>query len=494
MVDAMTEQICPICGATNTSEARTCVLCDARLPGRSTTSVKLQGVREVAPSFYDSMLGEDDLMVKSAPGGIWLAGLFLLIGTALGAGLVYGITTFLGDDDGVTTESVGTNTPIVSPADNGFVTLSPAATFAPTFIPTNTRIVPDLPTVTPQATFTPTQGPCVFTVQAEDTLYGLALRCGHVDFSAVDAIVEYNSLSCPTCIQAGQVIEVPRPTPTVDPALIEENSSSSSSEVVTVADTNVVTVSADDIVQTRAVALEPTLDPGLMWHTVIQNQTLYDIIAIYNIDAKLLSEINPEIDFPQCDFGERYGGPTCAVFLAEGQQIRVPAPTPTPTIPPTLSGSETPTPTATATFNVPALFSPGEGEQFDASRIVTLRWTSSGTLGLDEAYLVRVTNIKTGELHTALSCDLSFDLPMGWQPDKKESQEYNWSVSVVLMRPGVNTDGTTYAVRRLNWALCQLSTDFEVTWDTRGVGSIAEVVALNERYPTAPRRFFWQGK
>ncbi len=491
----MTEQICPICGAANAPEARTCVLCEARLPGRSAAATRLQGANEIAPAFYESMLGEDDLMVKSAPGGIWLAGLFLLIGVLLGAGLLYAITTFLGGGDEVSSEAVqtATPTPTFSPVA---ATQTPAANFVPTFIPTNTRIVPDLPTVTPPASLTPTQGPCVFTVQAEDTLYGLALLCGHVDFSAVDAIVEYNNLSCPTCIQAGQVIEVPRPTPTLDPALLEEPSSGAAvtSEVVTVADTGGATVSADDIVLTRSVALEPTLDPGLMWHTVTLNQTLFDVIAIYGIDVKLLSEINPEMDFPQCDFGERYGGPTCAVFLYEGQRIRVPAPTPTPTLPPTLSGSETPTPTATATFNVPALFSPQVDEQFEASEIVTLRWTTTGTLGLDEAYLVQVTNATTGQTFRALSCDLLFDLPKDWQPDKNASQEYTWSVSVVLLRSGVNTDGTVYTVRRLNWDLCQLSTDFEISWDNTGVGALAEVVALNERYPTAPRRFFWQGK
>lgn len=490
--------MCPICGAANAPDARTCVLCESRLPGRAAAPLKVQGANEIAPSFYDSMLGEDDLMVRRAPGGIWLAGLFLIIGLALGLCLAIVMVQFLGneDDDNTSSEAISTNTPSPTASlQQGQPTTPPVD--VPTLIPTNTRIVPNFPTVTPLATATPTEGPCVLTVKADDTLYGLALQCGHVDFSAVDAIVEFNNLACPTCIQIGQVIEVPRPTPTFDPAVLPTLASTetgASSQVLTVADTGEGTISADDIVLTRAVAIEPTLDPNLMWHTVVSQQTLYDVIAIYNIDVKLLSEINPEMEFLQCDFGERFGGPTCSVMLSEGQRMRVPAPTPTPTIPPTSSGNETPTPTPTATFNVPSLFSPQEGERFDASRVVTLRWTSTGTLGLDEVYLVKVTNTKTEITYFGLSCDLSFDLPRNWQPTKKESQEYSWSVSIVMLRPGVNTDGTTYTLHNFNWELCRLSTEYEITWESSGVGTVAEVVALNERYPTSSRQFFWQGK
>ncbi len=495
----MSEQICPICGASNAPDAKICVLCEARLPGRSATStVKAQGAEELAPAFYDAMLGEDDLMARRAPGGIWFAGLFLLVGVLLGLGLAYGITTFLSDDDtrseALPTDALNVN-PTASLAGN-FATATAPSGSIPTLIPTNTRIVPNFPTVTPMPSNSPTPSTCDLTVNEGDTLYGLALACGHRDYAVVPLIVETNNLACETCIQIGQVIQVPLPTgtpaPLIDPAATGE---SSSGGVVVVANTGGATISADDIVLTRAVAAEPTLDPNLMWHTVTNQQTMYDIIAIYNIDIKLLSEINPEMDFPQCDFGERYGGPTCAVFLSEGQRMRVPAPTRTPTLPPTPSGSETPTPTPTATFNVPSLFSPQEGEQFEASRVVTLRWTSTGTLGRDEAYLVKVTNTQTQKNYFGLSCDLSYELPRDWRPEKTDSQEYIWSVSIVLLRPGVNTDGTAYAVHTFNWQMCNLSTDYEVAWeDDSDVGMVAEVVALNERYPTTPRQFFWQGK
>ena len=207
-------------------------------------------------------------------------------------------------------------------------------------------------------------------------------------FDIIPIIVEFNNLACDTCIQPGQVIEVPLPTPTLNPEAFNEvsgvsNQSDISSDVALTSNevAEVSEVSAEDSIATRNAARQPTLDPNLQFHVVTQGQTLYDVIAIYNIDVKLLSEINPEIEFANCEFGETFGGPDCTVFFAEGQQVRVPAPTPTPTIRPTSDGSETPTPTFTPTINVPTILSPQEGAEFDAARIVTLRWTTTGTLG-----------------------------------------------------------------------------------------------------------------
>ena len=95
----------------------------------------------------------------------------------------------------------------------------------------------------------------------------------------------------------------------------------------------------------------------------------------------------------------------CSVILIPGNRVRVPAPTPTPTLSLTPSGSETPTPTASPTFNVPALYSPEEGAYFDKNTLVTLRWSASGTLASNEAYLIVITNLDSGEVYQANTRD-----------------------------------------------------------------------------------------
>jgi hypothetical protein len=254
-------------------------------------------------------------------------------------------------------------------------------------------------------------------------------------------------------------------------------------------------LSAEDRIATRQVNFEPTLDPNLMYHTIVKDQTLFDLVAIYDVDVKLLSEINPEIEFPQCDFGERFGGPTCAVFFIEGQRLRVPAPTPTPTIQPTASGSETPTPTATATINVPAAFAPPDAASFDAATIVTLRWTTTGTLGQDEVYAVMVEGLETDQAFEAITCDLAFDIPANWRATEEGFHEYEWTVSVVKVSNG---DGESYTVRADGLAQCALSFVPSVDWmtsinDLPDVGQINEVALGDARYQTQPRHFFWQG-
>ncbi|HLA42619.1 MAG TPA: LysM domain-containing protein, partial [Aggregatilineales bacterium] len=272
---------------------------------------------------------------------------------------------------------------------------------------------------------------------------------------------------------------------------VPDTSADTMDEAVVVSDD--AEISAEERIATLSVAITPTLDPNLQYHIIQQGETLYDLVAIYNIDVKLLSEINPEIDFPQCDFGERFGGPTCAVFFAEGQQVRVPAPTPTPTIPPTASGSETPTPTATATINVPAAFAPPDGASFDSASIVTLRWTTTGTLGRDEVYAVHVTSLETETRFTGITCDQSFDLPPQWQPDSSGFTDFEWHITVNTVSPFGSLDDQ-FALRRAGYLLCEISYELPVEWDALlDVGIVSGILLADERYPTRPRYFSWQG-
>jgi hypothetical protein len=174
-----------------------------------------------------------------------------------------------------------------------------------------------------------------------------------------------------------------------------------------------------------------TLQAGVTWHQVIKDETIISIAITYGADIKILSELNPEVAFSQCDFGQFGGGPSCVVNLYEGQSIRVPAPTLTPTLSPTPSGSETATPTATATFNAPSALSPSNRALFRALQLVTLRWVASGTLGTNQVYRVEVEDLTSKVRYTADTTDLFFILPAEWQGRDGQRHEYHWSVSVI---------------------------------------------------------------
>ena len=176
---------------------------------------------------------------------------------------------------------------------------------------------------------------------------------------------------------------------------------------------------------------QPHCRPGVMWHTVRPNENLITIASEYNANAKTLSELNPEIDFVQCEYGELYGGPQCSVIFSVGQLVRVPAPTALPTLSPTPDPNATALPSATATVNQPNAFMPQPGQYFSASELVTLRWVPSATLGRNQSYRVDIVNQTTGETHQALTREISLVLPMEWQGTSKQRFTYIWTVGVV---------------------------------------------------------------
>jgi phage tail protein X len=370
-----------------------------------------------------------------------LLGLVLCVLIAIGA-FILG-RSVAGDDEtknqpvAQAISTMGSNTPGTPP---------------PTAIPTNTRPAPPLyPTITPTMTETPTPAPCIKSAREGDTVYGLAQQCGHRHLSIVPIILTQNpGLECEACLKIGQTIEIPWPTSTPG----EDTSAASPPGEANGGDANVAPV-VNEFGTPDALATfyaEPTLRPGLMWHVVQDGQYLTEIIGLYNADAKVLSDINPEIEFRQCDYGLKYGGPNCSVTLYAGQRIRVPAPTPTPTLRPTLSGSETPTPTPTATYNVPELFMPEDGATFGADSLITLRWSASGTLATNENYLVTVANLDTRQTFQARTRDQFLVVPAEWQPRSGRTQDFEWVVAVAVLEGDqvVSTRQQTLP-RRFTW-------------------------------------------
>lgn len=371
---------------------------------------------------YDHHYGETDLFESNVRwrGGTYILGGMLMLAmlVCIGGVFLVGIRVYdLFSDD------ISTAVPTQVEANVPLSTNTPRPT-----IVLNT--VTPAPTVTETLAPTETPGPCMQQVQPGDSLIAIVARCGHRDLAVIDAVLALNGLDAPELIQSGQTLEIPWPTPTVDPnAEAVEGEEGASAEVAAVVEIN--PLSGLPVPPTE------TLQPGVTWHTVSLNENIIIVAYQYGANVKILSELNPEVTFSQCDFGLETGGAQCVVNLYEGQRIRVPAPTPTPTLSPTPSGSETPTPTATPTFNAPSVISPGDRMLFRRDEFVTLRWVASGTLGENQVYRVQVEDLTSGATYMADTKDLFFVLPVEWRGKDDRRHEYQWVVSVIdIERPG----------------------------------------------------------
>ncbi len=442
-------KICPICDTPSHRKATICSSCGATLAG-----IELLGEDTNSPASkfeYDHRYGETDLSESALrwKGGAYLLGAILTIVTLACAAVVFWLGSQL---------SFGT----ASSANPATFTPVPTRNDAVTAVVTNTpRSTLYLPTVTPApptATYTetpsetPTPAPCIQQVQEGDDLFALVFRCGHRHYEdIINQVVEFNGLTDPSRIQIGQVLEIPWPTPTPDPNLAFTDEAGGTGEASLGAE-------AGDglLIETGAppagLSATPTetLQPGVMWHRVLKDENVIVIAYQYGVNVEVLSQLNPEIPFSQCDFSLDTGGAACTVLLIEGQLIRVPAPTPTPTLSPTPSGSETPTPTATPTFNSPSALNPENRVSFRRDELVTLRWVATGTLAPGQAYRVEVTNQTTGSYFTANTQELFFIIPEGWQGQDSQTHEYRWMVSVINTNDPENPVFTTEA-RTFRW-------------------------------------------
>ena len=463
-------QECPICGAAQPLSARTCSICGAVLPGERTPVVPVTPVEPAARPSAAPPLGEDDLYAGDLTARMWR--LLLVAGVALGIAVGVGIGVMIGraNDNSPENGDVYTQAqpvpPTVTPATQGTPT-PPTATPLPSPTRPMALLLPTVTPAPPTATPTPTPGPCYQTAGEGDTVLAMAMRCGHRDMAVIDLILEINGMKSPQELQLGQTLEIPWPTPTPGapddtsmqvPAPTEplENVTGTGGGAPPPTEGMVYNEFGTPDALAYYRNLEPTLRPGLAWHTVQAGETIMGIAYMYDTSVETLSQLNPEVAFLQCDYGERYGGPNCSVILIEGQRIRVPVPIPTVTPTFTPNGTFTPTPTATATYNAPYLLAPEEGAHFMADQIVTLRWGSTGTLGMDARYVVRVTDLERGEQYMALTSALSYTLPEGWQPTDGRTHTFEWTVSVATVD--------------------------------------AQDLIVEEIFVTAPRRFLWDGR
>ncbi|MBN1679913.1 MAG: LysM peptidoglycan-binding domain-containing protein [Anaerolineae bacterium] len=461
-------QQCPICGASHSQDVRWCRMCGAALPGVPTPDEAMPPVSGAeagnAPP-YDPANGDDDLYAGDLSGRLWRftmgAGLIVVLLVGIGIGIMVGRfgggDSEPGNDGEVRIENMTTLPPTVPPT----ATLRESVG-SPTVTPT-LRATMALVTVTPAPptpTITPTPGPCFQTAQSGDTVYGMAVRCGHVDLAVVDLILEINDMESPNELQVDQVLEIPWPTPTpgsesaAPPADVSLVALENATAGVTEGTPEVLLneFGTPDVLATYQYA-EPTLRPGQAWHTVQVGETIIGIAVLYDTNVETLSQINPEVPFLQCDYSFDSGGPNCSVMLYDGQRLRVPVPLPTTTPTPSPEGTLTPTPSITPTFNAPFPNNPENGAHFNADEMVTVRWGGTGTLAENERYLIRVHDLDTDKEYTALVTELSVILPADWQPDDGSTHTVEWAVSVVAVDAQNNlvSEGHATESRQFTW-------------------------------------------
>lgn len=430
-----TYKTCPICGAANGRGANICTNCGTSLDDKSDQSAAPRTASK-GPQ-YDFRYGETDLLEDNLKrvGQYYLLGLMITLLLIMAGGLLLAFrpVIFSGGDGGGT----GGELPIASTA-RSTLSLPTVTSGPPTLTPSPT------PSPMPSPTLTPTREPCLIRVEPNDGLYTIVQRCGHrlENLDIIDVVLSLNNIDNPQLIRQGQIIEVPWPTETPDPASLPtetpEEVGSSGAEVASASE-----ISAFDEAFDPSFFPTATLQPGIAIHNVARDENIIVIAVAYGANVEILSQLNPEISFSQCDFGQTFGGPRCTVQIFEGQQIRVPAPTGTPTLPPTPSGSETPTPTPTATFNAPSAISPSNRAFFRRDELVTLRWGASGTLSDDQTYRVRVENVTDGIVYAADTINNSFTLPAVWQGASNQRYEFIWQVSVIDLNNPDNPYFTT---------------------------------------------------
>jgi len=427
-------KICPICETHNHQNATVCNTCGTSLSNVDVT-IKQNG-KTPQQNVYDYRYGETDLFegAVSHIGRAFTIGLFIL-GILIGIGITIAVLAPQINDSQIA--------PIPE-----LPTASPTLRMLPSVTQGVATVTKTLtPTITSTPTETNTPEPCIQTVVEGDSLIGILFRCGHTSRDVIPTVIAINGIADETRIQIGQQIVVPWPTSTLDPNATPTNTpeSSAKAEGESSLSDEIALLAFDPFAPTATA----TLLPGVMWHTVQPNTNMIIIASQYGANAKVLSDLNPEIDFARCDFGLTYGGPECIVQLSQGQQIRVPAPTPTATIKPTSSGNETATPLPTATFNVPSAINPANQAFFGAVDQVTLRWVTTGTIGENEVYRVAVSDVTSGETFTADTYDLFYILPAEWQATDNQRHNYIWQMSVYNTE--TNTSSYSTQTRTFVW-------------------------------------------
>jgi LysM repeat protein len=219
--------------------------------------------------------------------------------------------------------------------------------------------------------------------------------CGVIaaNFSiSVQSIVIQNQLSSECFVSVGQILKIPYPTSTPAPP---------------------PTDIPNEATQT-AQACEKVP------YTVQENDTLSSISFNYNVPQDAIKFYN--------------GLPTDNVLIGQTiliplcERFATPGPTPTATLPPP--------------YQAPPLLLPADGAAFTlANDVVTLQWSSIGTLRENEAYQVTIEDVTSSQrLVTEYVTDTKFIVPTSFRPNDNLAHVIRWWVTTVRQN-GVDEQG-----------------------------------------------------
>jgi len=265
----------------------------------------------------------------------------------------------------------------------------------PTAIPTATETLTPTATATEIFTNTPIPTPTDippfdYTVQSGELCSSLAFTFG----ISVQSIIITNNLpsSCP--IYEGQVLKIPYPTATPAPLPTATLSGAEATE--------------------DACEKVP--------YTVQENDTLSSISLNYGVSMDAIKEYN--------------GLSTDNVFI--GQSILIPL-----CMRATPVGQATATPTTPPPYPAPNLLLPADGGAFTlANDVVTLQWSSVGTLRDNEAYQVTVEDVTDNQARriTDYVTDTKYIIPTTFRPRDNVAHVIRWWVTTVR-QTGTDSQG-----------------------------------------------------
>lgn len=253
----------------------------------------------------------------------------------------------------------------------------------PTTTPTITPSPSITPTpITPTATNTPLPSPTPlsYAVKEGDTCLSIAFA---FDVS-VQSIVLLNNLAANCDLFVNQSLLIPHPTATPTPF-------------------PTATLSEGEATEQACERIA---------YSVQENDTLSTISANYQVPIEAIKEYNGLVA------DTVFSGQNLVIPLC--QRIPTPGPTPTPTLPPP--------------YPAPNLLLPPDGEPFDlADDAVTLQWASVGSLRENEAYIVTVEDITSGEGRKLVEyvVDTKFIVPSSFRTRSDIPHVFRWTIGTV---------------------------------------------------------------
>lgn len=265
--------------------------------------------------------------------------------------------------------------------------------FTPTSTPTSTATITLTPTATTTATPIPTATPLPpreYTVKSSDSCSNIA---GLFNVSIASIVLLNNLPADCGILSVGQKLLIPQPTPTSAP----------------------LPTSTSNAVQSTDKACE------IYKYVVKENDTLGGISNNFNVPAEAIKEYN--------------GLSSDIVFV--GRELKIPLckrrPTPGPT----------PTPTPPPPYPAPNPLLPADGAAFASSAdVITLQWSSVGTLRQNEAYAVTVEDLTEGNSRKLVEyvTDTKFIIPATFRPAGTTPHIMRWFVTPVR-QSGTTKDG-----------------------------------------------------